>query len=96
MPKEVPEWPPVTPAEIKELFPQLKLGKSPGSDIISPELLKFNMDRWTAPLAARFTMVDKTGLLPEAWTNAIVVPIYKSHDPLNSSNYRLISVLIIG
>ncbi len=36
-----------------------------------------------------------TGVFPENWKHAIVIPLFKTGDPENVSNYRPISLLPI-
>ena len=93
----LPNWPLTTPDEVRELIFQLKNGKAPGPDVISAEMLKHDSDFWAPLLASTFSMADQTGLMPEAWTNAIIAPIFKKGDRSLPSNYRPISLLsIIG
>ena len=92
---DTPEWPPVMPDEVRACIDQLKPRKAPGPDAIPPELLKTFPEWWASLLAALFTVINKTGLMPDSWTNAILVPVFKKGDRLLPSNYRPISLLSI-
>ena len=60
-----------------------------------PEILKFHPDWWAPPLAALFTTINKSGIIPKAWTNAIIVPVFKKGDSTLPENYRPISLLSV-
>ena len=42
-----------------------------------------------------FTFVNRSGIMPQAWTQAIVVPIHKRGDKKCPASYRPISLLSI-
>lgn len=70
-PENLPAWPPVTINEVKNLIMQLKNNKAPGIDHLPPELLKSNIDWWAPLLVVIFSLIDSSGLLPDAWATAI-------------------------
>ena len=89
----IPQWPQVAISEIKQLIQELKCGKAPGSDFISPDLLKSNIDWWAPILASLFTYIDQTAQIPYDWGLAIIIPIFKKGLRSEPSNYRPISLL---
>lgn len=74
-------WKPVSPNKTEDLNKQLKSGKAPGSDGLLPQLFQKYLECWAAPLATLFTSTNQFGILPESWTNAIIVLIFKKGDP---------------
>lgn len=70
----------------------LDTNKSPGPDCVEPVFLKLAADIITSPLTYIFNLSLNTGLLPEIWKSAFVVPLLKG-DP--ADNYRLISKLCV-
>lgn len=93
--EDLPHWPPVTVKEVENLIAQLKNNKAPGNDYIPAELLKSNIGWWAPLLASLFSWIDSTGLLPDGWTEAIVIPIYKKGPMPDPASYRPISLLPI-
>lgn len=47
------------------------------------------------PLVTLFTLIDKTGTVPDTWINAVVVPVIKKGDPKSAENYCTVSLLSI-
>ena len=88
-----PQWNKVSIHEVESLINNLKYGKAPGSDYITAELLKSNVDWWAPLLANLFTYIDQTGVIPEEWGLAIVIPIYKKNSRSDPNNYRPISLI---
>ena len=58
---ELPQWPPVSTTEVKHLIQTLKIGKAPGTDLITPELIKKHLEWWVPVIAALFTALIKPG-----------------------------------
>ena len=79
-------------AEVKQLLSQLNMYKSAGPDGISPMLLKLACNSLALPLTKLFNMSLSSGLVPHEWKLAHVVPLFKSGDAHNMSNYRPISL----
>ncbi|XP_061458411.1 uncharacterized protein LOC133373121 [Rhineura floridana] len=92
---EFPVWSPVTSAEVLDLIATLKSNKAPGPDNIPPEVFKANAKWWAPTLAALFTNINSSMVIPQGWGAAIIIPIYKKGSRLNPANYRPISLLNI-
>lgn len=67
---------------------------APGNDMMSPEMIKSNVDWWAPVLTAVFIHVNLSSRIPSGWSLAIIVPIYKK-EKSNPSNYQPISLLRI-
>ncbi len=83
-------------SEIMEAIRKLKLGKAPGSDGITAEMLKYGGEIvvdwmvWICNLAWEHSEV------PEDWRKAIIVPLYKGTGKREEcNNYRGISLLSV-
>ncbi len=73
----------------------LDTSKASDPDGISETTLK-STARSIAPVLTRlFNLSIRTGVVPDAWKTATVVPIPKSKDTKDPSNYRPISLLSI-
>ena len=81
----------VTPGLILETGEKIKSKSSCGPDNISSKLLKIILPIINQPLCHLFNLSFQTGYIPEQFKTAKVVPIYKSGDKHNYSNYRPIS-----
>lgn len=86
---------PASSDEVTLLIKDLERNKSPGPDGISVDIIKNNHIRFSSILADAFNKIVETGLYPECLKISRVVPIYKSGDACDASNYRPISTLSI-
>ena len=83
-----------TPTAISQHIRRLKPKKAAGADGISHELLKALSPSIAIPLSLVFNQSFVTGIFPDVWKAAVVVPIYKNKgSKLSASNYRPISLL---
>ena len=79
--------------EVFNLISGLKNTKSNGKDNISAYFLKVAAKVIAAPLAQLFNDTFLLGIFPASLKIAKIVPIYKSGDKSDVSNYRPISIL---
>jgi hypothetical protein len=71
-------------------------GKSaPGIDGVTATLVKHNISYISRPLIHILNSSIRTGIYPDAFKTAKVVPLYKSGDKTQFSNYRPISLLTV-
>lgn len=71
----------------------LDVGKCAGPDGIPPLFFKLCADELSAPLTILFNKSIRTGMFPNIWKTAHVIPIFKSGDRSCCTNYRPISIL---
>ena len=83
---------PVNRNEILIYISQLKSCKSPGSDGITADILKYNVQNLIKPLQYLINLSFETGIFPKVLKESVVVPIYKSGDKSDVSNYRPIAL----
>ena len=86
-------WRPATPWEVEELLVGLESGKAAGWDEISPKVVKRVARELSGPLSRLYNACMREGHYPACFKVARVVPIFKSEDPTQFSNYRPVSVL---
>ena len=84
---------PTTSFEVFNLISGLKNTKSNGKDNISAYFIKVAAKVIAAPLAQLFNFTFLLGIFPASLKIAKIVPIYKSGDKSDVSNYRPISIL---
>ena len=87
-------FPPTTTNEILALIKNLPNKRSSGYDNISSLLLKSLSVHITVPLEIIFNKSIEEGVFPVNMKKADTVPLYKSKDKQECSNYRPISLLI--
>ena len=84
---------PTFPAEVFNAISSLNANKSPGLDGISTNFSKLAADIIAVPLSLSCNYSFLFGIFPDCMKVAKVVPLYKSGDRSNASNYRPISLL---
>ena len=82
----------VTKEMVLNILKKLNANKSAGPDNISPRLLKECRESLAIPLTMIFNKILQTGIIPAAWKEANVSPIYKKGDKTNPLNYRPVSL----
>lgn len=84
---------PITEQEVNDLILSLKDGTSSGYDGIQVNVIKSTRLYIVAPLTHIFNLCLESGVFPEEFKTAIIVPIFKANDPMKVGNYRPISLL---
>lgn len=84
---------PVSKNEIVVLISKLKNKITTGPDGISSILIKSVHQYLLTPLLHIINLIFKTELIPKDWKESIVVPVYKSGEKSNLTNYRPISLI---
>ena len=82
----------ITNKEKIETINKLKNNKAHGDDLIINEMLKAGNQILIGPLNRLFNNVLSSGTYPDTWCTGTIIPIYKSGDKENPSNYRRITV----
>ena len=85
---------PTNTTETHNLIDDLPNKNSSGHDSISNNLLKKLSPSILVPLTLLFNKSLETGIFPEEMKKADVVPLYKSKEKYECTNYRLISLLL--
>lgn len=81
--------------EVSKLISLLKNDSSPGFDNLKVPLLKAIKTSIVTPLTHIFNLSLSTGVFPDLWKKATVVPIHKNGPKDTPENYRPISLLPI-
>ena len=74
----------ISPKEVTEAIHHLKANKAAGPYGIFPEVYKHVGDKIIPFLVHLYNTIFTSGEYPEAWTEAIILPLYKKgsiHDP---------------
>ncbi len=69
---------------------RLKVTKAPGPDEIFPRVLKECKGEISGHLLEVFRKSLDTGVVPDSWRQAHVIPIHKKGDESSMDNYRLV------
>ena len=84
----------ITQQEINKCITNLKNGKAAGDDKILNEYIKSNKDIFLPVYEKLFNIVFDSGILPDAWLEGTIRPIYKNKgDSALAQNYRPITIL---
>lgn len=84
---------PPTLKETEDAIKKLNNNKASEIDNIPSELLKNGPALLAEKLHNLITKIWQTKQLPDDWNTVTLTPIYKKGDPLDSKNYRGISLL---
>ena len=71
---------------------KIKDNKSPGVDEIPPKLLKEIVEQISTPLAKSFNLSLEEGIVPSAWKEANITPLFKKGSRNKPENYRPVSL----
>ena len=85
-------WRPADETEIEHYIRQLGVKSSSGLDGISTYLLKRYSTNLVQPLTYLTNLAFTTGIFPDILKKTVVVPIHKTGDKKQTSNYRPISL----
>ena len=83
----------VSPTTVQKLMKQMAKKKSKGKDGIPQDCLLLGAEVLSEPLAEIINASIESGIFPEQWKEAIVIPILKKGDPKELKNYRPVSCL---
>ena len=83
----------ISNTEILKAIKQLKNNKSCGPDLLLNEFFKYGADALLPYLYNLFNKCLMRGYFPESWSEGHIVPIFKSGDQSEASNYRGITLL---
>eukprot|EP00061_Rhincodon_typus_P001307 g14388.t1 len=73
---------------VLEILENMRIDKSPGPDGIYPRFLREAREDIAAPLAMIFASSLSTGVVPDDWRVANVIPLFKKRNWDNPGNYR--------
>ena len=73
----------------------INVNKSPGSDDLHPKMLYELRDQLVKPLTKLFSLSLQTGIVPQGWKEARVVPLFKKGKRDRPENYRPVSLTSI-
>lgn len=82
-----------TPIEVKSAIKQLKNNKAPGADNIAAEMLKADIEVSTELLHPIIKEVWEGEIVPEDFTDALIIKLAKRGDLTECSNWRGITLL---
>ena len=85
----------ISQADVSKKLSQLLVNKSPGPDGLHPKVLKEMSGILDLPLTILFNKSLKEGELPDDWTTADVIAIFKKGSKLEAGNYRPVSLTSI-
>ena len=96
--KTVPQslfFTPINEQEILNIVSDKKSKSSCGFDLVPPTILKYTIDSIIKPLTYLMNLSLLSGIFPQKMKIAKVIPIFKSQEKSQFSNYRPISLLPI-
>ena len=70
---------PIGRAEVDVRVKKLKNGKTSGKDEITGEMIKYGGNRVVDWISRLCNMVFESGVVPEDWGSALIVPLYKGN-----------------
>jgi hypothetical protein len=87
------EFEPVNKMEVEKLLKSVKRSKATGIDDLPPGLIKDSAPVISGPLTNIINLSLQSGLFPNDWKMAKIMPIHKSGSFSNFDHYRPISIL---
>ena len=83
----------VSIVEVSKILKSLERKKATGIDNLPASLLKDGANTIAVPLAYLINLSIQTGMIPNEWKIARIIPLYKSGSKSSFDNYRPISIL---
>jgi len=80
------------PVLFQQCLRNTKLGKTPGSDGVCNEILRYLPEFMQQAIHKTFILMWMTGHTPDHWKQSHTLLLYKKGDPLQLSNYRPIAL----
>ena len=84
----------VSISTVKKTMKRMSKKKSKGKDGIPQDCLLMGIEALATPLSNVINSSIESGMFPESWREAIVVPILKKGDMKEMKNYRPVSCLV--
>ena len=84
---------PITPLELQQQSKLLKSDKACGPDGVPPGIFKIIPAQWIVFLSSCFNNIFISGIYPQEWARARLVPIFKKGNKEEVKNYRGISIM---
>lgn len=81
--------------EVSKVIRNLKSNSAAGADGISPRVVKKLRYQLVPLLVVLINQIFNTGIYPDSFKEAIVLPVFKSGNKKSMNNYRPISILTI-
>ena len=85
----------ISESEVLKLLKELDASKAMGPDNINPFLIKSMAEVFVKPLTWIFQKSVSSGIVPAAWKEARITPIFKKGSKTEPSNYRQVSLTSI-
>ena len=82
----------VTAQEVFGLLSGLNVSSAMGLDGLHPRLLRECAEQLSQPLCLVFNLSMQSGLVPDAWRESLVIPIFKGKSRCDPLNYRPVSL----
>jgi hypothetical protein len=79
--------------DLKLATKYIKSHKAPGNDLIPNEVWRLGTPNMLLTLRALFQQCFASGLVPFAWCQAVILPLFKEGERSMTTNYRPISLL---
>jgi hypothetical protein len=79
--------------EVHKALHKMKNNKSPGTDTIPSELIKFGGESLIKRIYELIRKVRAQQKIPDEWRRNVICPIHKKGDVLECANYRGLSLL---
>ena len=76
-----------------ELLKSLNISKATGCDLIPPRALKEGYPSLSHPMCSLINQIITRREIPSIWKHGEVLPILKSGDAMDKTNYRLVTIL---